>query len=215
MATAEDNREYKPSPNDTDKIISATAQTQRSLVSSFGQWLSQVDDHGGIVSRVQSRLESYTQWLLAVEQGSDVQPEDADSWTINFQLKSSSGNGSVIVVRGLGSDYSLEIPAKDDKEVEDLTSDDYLGYMVKICTALSQSQKTLQSLLETANAIKQETSQLSQPPEKTLKSHIRRLQEYNDIKDIGQQLMGLVAENRGVPVRALYENREFGVGSES
>jgi hypothetical protein len=38
------------------------------------------------------------------------------------------------------------------------------------------------------------------------------LQEYNDIKDIGQQLIGLIAENRGVPVRTLYETGEYGVG---
>jgi hypothetical protein len=31
------------------------------------------------------------------------------------------------------------------------------------------------------------------------------------MKDIGQQLIGLVAENRGVPVRTLYEQGEFGV----
>jgi hypothetical protein len=53
---------------------------------------------------------------------------------------------------------------------------------------------------------------LSQSPETTVKTYIRRLQEYNDIKDIGQQLIGLIAENRGVPVRTLYEKEEYGVG---
>jgi hypothetical protein len=45
----------------------------------------------------------------------------------------------------------------------------------------------------------------------TVKTYIRRLQEYNDIKDIGQQLIGFIAENRGVPVRTIYEQGEFGV----
>ncbi|KAK1529883.1 hypothetical protein CPAR01_12195 [Colletotrichum paranaense] len=43
--------------------------------------------------------------------------------------------------------------------------------------------------------------------------HVRLLREYNQIKDVGQQLMGMVAEKRGVTVGSLYETREFGVGS--
>ena len=38
------------------------------------------------------------------------------------------------------------------------------------------------------------------------------LQEYNDIKDAGQQLLGLVAESRGITVAELYRDQEFGVG---
>ncbi|KAF4870347.1 DNA repair protein SWI5-like protein [Colletotrichum siamense] len=30
--------------------------------------------------------------------------------------------------------------------------------------------------------------------------HVKLLREYNEIKDVGQQLMGLVAENRGATV---------------
>lgn len=53
----------------------------------------------------------------------------------------------------------------------------------------------------------------SQPAEVIVQTHIRRLKEYNDMKDIGQQLIGLVAENRGVPVGTLYESGEFGVSA--
>ena len=38
------------------------------------------------------------------------------------------------------------------------------------------------------------------------------LQEYNDVKDVGQQLIGLVADNRGVSIASLYRDGEFGVG---
>ncbi|KAF6807106.1 duf1337 domain-containing protein [Colletotrichum sojae] len=43
--------------------------------------------------------------------------------------------------------------------------------------------------------------------------HVKLLREYNQIKDVGQQLMGIVAENRGVTVGSLYKSGEFGVGS--
>ena len=36
------------------------------------------------------------------------------------------------------------------------------------------------------------------------------LHDYNDIKDVGQGLLGMIADNRGVRVGELYE--EFGVG---
>ncbi|KAK0372605.1 hypothetical protein CLIM01_10048 [Colletotrichum limetticola] len=46
----------------------------------------------------------------------------------------------------------------------------------------------------------------------TVAKHVKLLREYNQIKDVGQQLMGMVAEKRGVTVGSLYETREFGIG---
>ena len=43
-----------------------------------------------------------------------------------------------------------------------------------------------------------------------IKEHIRLLHEYNEIKDVGQGLMGLVAEGRGVRVKSVME--DMGVG---
>ncbi len=55
------------------------------------------------------------------------------------------------------------------------------------------------------------TPSLSQPAEETVQQHIRLLREYNDLKDVGQQLIGLVAENRGVPVGRFYEDGQYSV----
>ncbi|KAJ5756985.1 uncharacterized protein N7511_007167 [Penicillium nucicola] len=46
-------------------------------------------------------------------------------------------------------------------------------------------------------------------PSATVKRHIRLLHDYNEIKDVGQGLMGLIAEERGV--RQVEVEREFGV----
>jgi hypothetical protein len=54
-------------------------------------------------------------------------------------------------------------------------------------------------------------SKCSHSSRAVVQNHIRLLQQYNGIKDIGQQLIGLVAENRGVSVRSLYQSREFGI----
>lgn len=46
----------------------------------------------------------------------------------------------------------------------------------------------------------------------TDQKHIGLLKEYNDVRDVGQQLIGIIAENRGLPVRSLYADGSFGVG---
>lgn len=47
-------------------------------------------------------------------------------------------------------------------------------------------------------------------PSTTVKKHIRLLHEYNEIKDVGQGLMGLIADARNV--RQIEVQKEFGVG---
>jgi hypothetical protein len=42
-----------------------------------------------------------------------------------------------------------------------------------------------------------------------IKSQIKQLQQYNDIKDVGTQLMGLIAEKRGCRIGEVQE--EFGI----
>lgn len=62
-------------------------------------------------------------------------------------------------------------------------------------TGLSEDEQT-QRALSAANA--------------TVKRHIALLTKYNEIKDIAQGLMGLIAEQRGVRVGVVME--EFGMG---
>lgn len=47
----------------------------------------------------------------------------------------------------------------------------------------------------------------------TVKAHIKRLHDYNEIRDIGQGLIGMIADQRGVRIMECYESGEFGVGS--
>ncbi|KAG9232248.1 DNA repair protein, partial [Amylocarpus encephaloides] len=55
------------------------------------------------------------------------------------------------------------------------------------------------------------TDELEHPAAETVKSHIHLLHQYNDMRDVGQGLLGMIAENRGgMRVGDLYE--EFGVG---
>lgn len=57
-------------------------------------------------------------------------------------------------------------------------------------------------------------SKLKDPtnPEATVKRHIKTLHEFNEIRDIAQGLIGLIAESRGVRVHDVYP--EFGLDSD-
>ncbi|EED18246.1 DNA repair protein Swi5/Sae3, putative [Talaromyces stipitatus ATCC 10500] len=72
-------------------------------------------------------------------------------------------------------------------------------------TNLENQIATLQSQLQEA------TSKLRSPnaPSQTVQNHIRLLHDYNEIRDIGQGLLSLIAEKRGVRYKDVLE--EFGV----
>ncbi|KAL2002601.1 hypothetical protein VTN02DRAFT_6411 [Thermoascus thermophilus] len=69
----------------------------------------------------------------------------------------------------------------------------------------SQIAQTESQLAETISKLK------SDDPAKTVQRHIRLLHAYNEIKDVGQGLMGLIADARGV--RQVDVQSEFGVGT--
>ena len=46
-------------------------------------------------------------------------------------------------------------------------------------------------------------------PQALVNDHIRRLHQYNEIRDVGQGLMGMIAEQRGMRVVDIY--KEFGI----
>lgn len=59
-------------------------------------------------------------------------------------------------------------------------------------------------------AFNEEADQSRHPAAETVKNHIKLLHDYNDIRDVGQGLVGMIADNRGVRIGELYD--EFGVG---
>ncbi|RAL10079.1 SWI5/SAE3 family protein [Aspergillus homomorphus CBS 101889] len=80
-------------------------------------------------------------------------------------------------------------------------------------SSLEQSIADLQA--QTADLevqIAEAKAQLKNDPKTTVQRHIRLLHEYNEIKDIGQGLLGLIADARGV--RQIDVQREYGVSDQ-
>ncbi|OMP89117.1 DNA repair protein SWI5-like protein, partial [Diplodia seriata] len=44
-----------------------------------------------------------------------------------------------------------------------------------------------------------------------IQQQIRRLNDYNEMRDVGQELMGIIAESRGVRIKEVQE--EFGISA--
>ncbi|KAF4627720.1 hypothetical protein G7Y89_g10430 [Cudoniella acicularis] len=80
---------------------------------------------------------------------------------------------------------------------------------IKITSIQARNASLEAEITATRAKLEAVTKELTAPAAETVKTHIKLLHDYNDIKDIGQGLVGMIAENRGVRIGELYE--EFGV----
>lgn len=88
----------------------------------------------------------------------------------------------------------------------------YVAGIHAACQRLKEIRACFLQLVQIRQEVDQEQKHLKQPAETTVNDHIRLLGQYNKTKDVGQQLIGLIAENRGVPIGSLYADQEYGIG---
>ncbi|KAF7937467.1 uncharacterized protein EAE98_001781 [Botrytis deweyae] len=81
---------------------------------------------------------------------------------------------------------------------------------MKLTSIQTRNASLKAEIAQKREQIQEITEGLEKPAKQTVKRHIKLLHDYNDIKDVGQGLLGMIADNRGVRVGELYE--EFGVG---
>ncbi|KAJ9287061.1 hypothetical protein DTO027B5_5659 [Paecilomyces variotii] len=81
----------------------------------------------------------------------------------------------------------------------------------KLANLRSSIAKLESQISETESQLAEARSRLKDKDDsRTVQRHIRLLHSYNEIKDVGQGLMGLIADARGV--RHVDVQREFGIG---
>ncbi|KAI6715973.1 hypothetical protein JHW43_001470 [Diplocarpon mali] len=81
---------------------------------------------------------------------------------------------------------------------------------IKTASILARNASLAAEIATKRAAVLEVTAQLTNPAHETVKRHIKLLHDYNDIRDVGQGLVGMIADNRGVRIGELYG--EFGVG---
>ncbi|KAK3370453.1 hypothetical protein B0H63DRAFT_402852 [Podospora didyma] len=212
------SQNHEPTTTASIALVDAV-QTQLSLIASFDEWLNKhinaERNYGNIASTVQERVAKYKESIIQAEKTrKSTMLDQPEPWAIKTRTRACDDGSIKITVTGPGRDESAEINAVDEKQADYIKGGQYLGYMRQMCDGFAQAEKDMASLFETFEAIGTERGQLGQPAEVTVQDHISLLKEYNDMKDVGQQLIGLIAENRGVPNGTLYESGEYGVKAE-
>ncbi|CAG8981784.1 hypothetical protein HYALB_00004726 [Hymenoscyphus albidus] len=96
-------------------------------------------------------------------------------------------------------------PVKDKDEV--LMDELRAMKIASIQSRNTNLELEIQRVRERLDSVKKE---LKNPAAETVKQHIHLLHQYNDIRDVGQGLIGMIAEHRGTRIGELYD--EFGVG---
>ncbi|KAH8909240.1 Swi5-domain-containing protein [Coniochaeta sp. PMI_546] len=162
----------------------------------------------GITTSLYSLLASNKARLLEARRTRVWQSSSASpSWgTITWARTSAA----TVSIRGVGNvpHECLELHANTDSDITSIER-----FVTLLASAFGNLAAAERQIARLAHLIgEMETFAVSGPPAETVHSHIRQLGQYNEAKDIAQQLIGLVADNRGVPVRSLYQDDQYGVG---
>ncbi|KAK3326119.1 hypothetical protein B0H66DRAFT_472345 [Apodospora peruviana] len=187
-------------------------EAQFKIISSFKRWLDRRlttrPNHRNLLDQIRLRLARYGHWLTDVgslrDNGDGTTSMFTQSWKLNARTETDDD--------GEGGKVKILVDAPlEDEQTKLFELDQYIGYMKKMFQGFAEAQGDIVELMEMSWVIKGERSELSQPPEVTIEAHKRLLKEYNDMKDIGQQIIGLVAENKGVSLGTMYNNGQYGV----
>ena len=190
--------------------------------------------YAGFRARMKSHLETYKSEILKVKSGAAWNESSIKIWKpiSHGRADSISQSGSVkFVVRGPHPDDIHEVIVENADEITCVEKGGYINIVNQavsnspshgVRTSYPLTGPTQSSLLleldrvvgyifEACDSIRAESAGLRRSSRAIVDDHVCLLKQYNEMKDTGQQLIGLVAENRGVPVGGLYQTLEYGV----
>ncbi|KAG6357062.1 hypothetical protein INS49_014939 [Diaporthe citri] len=118
-----------------------------------------------------------------------------------------------------GPEVSITGPGPDDHFQVHVSSPDDASRTIAFVAGVDAACRIIKGMyhhcvlvIKKHRELEERQSRLRQPAESTVSEHIKLLRQYNKVKDVGQQLIGLNADNRGVPVGSLYTDEHYGVG---
>ncbi|RUO96543.1 hypothetical protein BC936DRAFT_141863, partial [Jimgerdemannia flammicorona] len=85
----------------------------------------------------------------------------------------------------------------------------FVSGQAKLEDDIATLENKLRGLQDEYHQIKSALSLSDDAADNLVDEHIRRLHEYNEIKDVGQMLLGKVAATEGTTIKKMYER--FGV----
>ncbi|TGO11298.1 hypothetical protein BTUL_0113g00280 [Botrytis tulipae] len=129
-------------------------------------------------------------------------PVDQDA-TINEKTSTAGGTKNKVSGSQVSTSSNTSSSQRQDAFLAEIKA-------IKLTSIQTRNANLKAEIAQKREKIQEITEGLEKPAKQTVKRHIRLLHDYNDIKDVGQGLLGMIADNRGVRVGELYE--EFGVG---
>ncbi|TGO42492.1 hypothetical protein BHYA_0008g00830 [Botrytis hyacinthi] len=130
------------------------------------------------------------------------EPVDQDT-TIKEKISTAGGTKNKVSESQVSTSSNISSSQRQDAFLAEIKA-------MKLTSIQTRNANLKAEIAQKREKIQEITEGLEKPAKETVKRHIRLLHDYNDIKDVGQGLLGMIADNRGVRVGELYE--EFGVG---
>ncbi|ROV94042.1 hypothetical protein VMCG_08275 [Cytospora schulzeri] len=170
---------------------------------------------GGLLEAVSTHLEQFEREVMRTQTLDGDQPRPtpllSDPWgTVRAVIDAL--DAKTVDISGPGPNDHFEVVLSNPAEA--MQTVEYVAGIDAACRKLKEIHGCCLQLVQKRQEVNREHKRLKQPAETTVNDHIRLLRQYNKTKDVGQQLIGLIAENRGVPVGSLYSDQDYGVGSD-
>ncbi|EPE08610.1 dna repair swi5 [Ophiostoma piceae UAMH 11346] len=166
------------------------------------------------VSHIAKRLEAHTLWLEDGTEKDELNGEEAIHWGSITSTRKTTRKGSQVqlVVSGPSPRSSLDIIIDKKSESVDQIEAKIREYdkmdQSKVLARAGEQYKSIMALHEDGSlAVTAEA-----PGEE--QARITLLKRYNDVRDVAQQLIGIIAEHKQVSIRSLYKDGSFGVDAD-
>lgn len=162
-------------------------------------------EYGGLLVTISRRLESCH----------STSTEKRLSWgpiICGTDARSPENDQILVRITGPLPDDHFEVSTTSEQDTSAVVR--YVSALSAACQRLEEIRNRLIAVNQKQEELEQERMSLSQSAEVTVEEHIQLLRQYNKTKDVGQQLIGLIAESRGVALGTVYQDAEYGVSAD-
>lgn len=204
---------------DTALLSAADCDFIREFQGSLSAEAANGRDCGGLLTAILDHLGHFKERIQVDSAGSAIDqqehssaalPPPPDVWGPVIAEAHASHEEHKVSITGPGPDDHFQVPVGNTDDASRTIA--FVAGVDAACRIMKDMYNHCVLVIKKRQELEEGQSRLGQPAESTVSEHIKLLRQYNKVKDVGQQLIGLNADNRGVPVGSLYSDEHYGVG---